>query len=91
MPVMGHRAGVRGAPIRTRAAVAWYLQPEQQRRIGYWSSRSDIGPPAGLKPLASYNLANTYRSFIMDEARAKSLRQKYEAFTGPVTGSGTYR
>ena len=45
----------------------------------------------GLKPLASYNLANAYRSFIMDEARAKSLRQKYEAFTGPVTGSGTYR
>jgi ABC-type Fe3+ transport system substrate-binding protein len=94
MPVWAQIAGVfREAPHPNAAKlfVAWYLQPEQQRRIGYWSSRSDVGPPAGLKPLSSYNLANAYRSFIMDEARAKSLRQKYEAFTGPVTGSGTYR
>jgi hypothetical protein len=26
-----------------------------------------------------------------DEARAKTLRQRYEAFTGPLTSSGTYR
>lgn len=94
MPVWAQSAGVfKDAPHPNAAKlfIAWYLQPEQQSRVGYWSSRSDVGPPAGLKPLSSYNLANAYRAFIMDEARAKVLRQKYEAFTGPVAGSGTYR
>jgi ABC-type Fe3+ transport system substrate-binding protein len=94
MPVWAQIAGVfkdAPHPNAARLFVAWYLQPEQQRRVGHWSSRSDVPPPAGLKPLASYNLANAYRSFIMDEARAKALRQRYEAFTGPLTGAGTYR
>ncbi len=78
-------------PNAAKLFINWYLQPEQQRRLGYWSSRSDVGPPPGLKPLTTYNLANAYRSFIMDEARAKTLRARYEAFTGPVTGAGTYR
>ena len=43
------------------------------------------------KALSSYNLANAYRAFIMDETRAQALRKRYEAFTGPVAGSGTYR
>jgi ABC-type Fe3+ transport system substrate-binding protein len=78
-------------PNAAKLFISWYLQPEQQRRVGYWSSRSDVGPPPGLKPLTSYHLANAYRTFIMDEARAKTLRERYEAFTGPVTSSGTYR
>jgi ABC-type Fe3+ transport system substrate-binding protein len=94
MPVWAQAAGVfKDAPHPNAAKlfIAWYLQPEQQRRVGHWPSRSDVPPPEGLKPLSSYNLANAYRSFIMDEARAKTLRARYEAFTGPVTGSGTYR
>jgi ABC-type Fe3+ transport system substrate-binding protein len=94
MPVWAQIAGVfKDAPHPNAAKlfISWYLQPEQQSRIGYWSSRSDVGPPAGLNALSSYNLANGYRAFIMDEGRAQALRQRYEAFTGPVTGSGTYR
>jgi ABC-type Fe3+ transport system substrate-binding protein len=94
MPVWAQIAGVfKEAPHPNAAKlfVAWYLAPEQQQRTGYWSSRSDIGPPAGLKALSSYNLANAYRAFIMDETRAQALRKRYEAFTGPVAGSGTYR
>jgi ABC-type Fe3+ transport system substrate-binding protein len=94
MPVWAQVAGVFKDALHPNAAklfLSWYLQPEQQRRIGYWSSRSDVGPPAGLQPLSSYRLANAYRAFIMDESRARALRQRYEAFTGPVTGSGTYR
>jgi ABC-type Fe3+ transport system substrate-binding protein len=94
MPVWAQIAGVfKDAPHPNAAKlfVAWYLEPEQQRRIGYWSSRSDVGPPAGLKPLSSYNLANDFRSFILDTTRADALRKRYEAFTGPLSGSGTYR
>jgi ABC-type Fe3+ transport system substrate-binding protein len=94
MPVWAQIAGIfKDAPHPNAAKLflSWYLQPEQQRRTGYWSSRADVGPPEGLKSLSSYRLANDYRAFIADEARAKALRQRYEAFTGPVTSSGTYR
>ena len=94
MPVWAQSAGVfKDAPHPNAAKlfIAWYLQPEQQRRVGHWPSRSDVPPPQGLKPLASYRLANAYRDFIMDEARAKTLRERYLKFTGPVMGSGTYR
>jgi ABC-type Fe3+ transport system substrate-binding protein len=94
VPVWAQIAGVfkdAPHPNAARLFVAWYLAPEQQARLGYWSSRSDVGPPPGLKPLSSYNIANGYRAFIMDETRAQTLRRRYEAFTGPVSGSGTYR
>ncbi len=94
MPIWSQIAAVfKDAPHANAAKLflAWYLQPEQQRRMGTWSSRSDVAPPPGLKPLASYRLANAYRAFIMDETRAKMLRERYLSFTGPVTASGTYR
>src|SRR5262249_44781619 len=94
VPVWAQIAGIfKDAPHPNAAKLflSWYLQREQQSRIGYWSSRSDVGPPEGLKALSSYRLANGYRGFIADEARVKALRHRYEAFTGPVTSSGTYR
>jgi ABC-type Fe3+ transport system substrate-binding protein len=94
MPVWAQVAGIfKDAPHPNAAKLflSWYLQPEQQSRTGYWPSRSDVGPPAGLKPLSSYNLANNYRAFITDAPRAQALRARFEAFTGPVVGSGTYR
>ena len=94
IPVWAQIAGVfKDAPHPNAAKlfVAWYLQPEQQRRVGHWPARSDVPPPEGLQPLSSYRLANAYRAFIMDEARAKVLRERYLTFTGPVKGSGTYR
>jgi len=94
VPVWAQIAGIfKDAPHPNAAKLflSWYLQREQQSRTGYWSSRSDVGPPEGLKPLSSYRLANDYRAFIADAARANALRQRYEAFTGPVTGSGAYR
>src|SRR5262249_4016914 len=94
MPVYAQIAGIfRDAPHPNAAKLylAWYLQPEQQRRQGIWSSRSDVAPPPGLKALTSYRLANSFRSFIMDEPRVKMLRERYEKFTRPVKGEGTYR
>jgi ABC-type Fe3+ transport system substrate-binding protein len=78
-------------PNAAKLYIAWYLQPDQQKRQGIWSSRADVPPPPGLQPLSSYPLANGFRAFIMDEPRVKQLRTRYEAFTGPATGTGTYR
>jgi ABC-type Fe3+ transport system substrate-binding protein len=94
MPVYAQIAAVfKDAPHPNAAKlyIAWYMQPEQQARQGIWSSRSDVPPPAGLKPLSEYKLANKFRSFIMDEPRVKALRERYLNFTGPVNTAGTYR
>jgi ABC-type Fe3+ transport system substrate-binding protein len=78
-------------PNAAKLYLNWYLQPEQQKRQGTWSSRSDVAPPPPLKPLSSYRLANQFREFVMDEQRLKALRERYQGFTGPVTNSGVYR
>ena len=94
MPIYAQIAAVfKDAPHPNAAKlyIAWYMQPEQQSRQGIWSSRSDVPPPAGLKPLSAYKLANNFRSFIMDELRVKALRDRYLNFTGPVSAAGTYR
>jgi ABC-type Fe3+ transport system substrate-binding protein len=94
MPVWAQIAGIfKSAPHPNAAKlfVAWYLQPEQQRLVGHWPARSDVPPPQGLQPLSSYRLANSYRSFVLDEPRVKALRERALQFTGPVQGGGTYR
>jgi ABC-type Fe3+ transport system substrate-binding protein len=88
MPIYAQIAAVfKDAPHPNAAKlyINWYLQPEQQRHQGTWSSRSDVPSPPGLKPLSSYRLANAFRSFIMNEAKVKALRERYLGFTGPVT------
>jgi ABC-type Fe3+ transport system substrate-binding protein len=77
-------------PNAAKLYISWYLQPEQQSRQGTWSSRSDVAPPAPLKPLSNYKVANAFRAFIMDEAKAKTLRERYLSFTGPAS-VGVYR
>ncbi len=42
--------------------------------------------PRVSSALSSYRLANLYRSFILDEARAKALRERALQFTGPLQG-----
>jgi ABC-type Fe3+ transport system substrate-binding protein len=94
MPVYAQIAAIfKDAPHPNVAKlyIAWYMQPEQQSRQGIWSSRSDVSPPPGLKPLSEYKLANNFKSFIMDEARVRTLRDRYLEFTGPVAAAGTYR
>ena len=48
-------------------------------------------PPALLKPLASYNIANDYRAFVTNDALIGDLRKRFEALTGPVTNAGGVR
>jgi len=75
-------------PNAAKLYVSWFLSKEQQSRIGVYSSRSDVAPPAGLMPLSGYRLADGYLKFVTNEKRLKALRQRFEKYTGPVTNAG---
>jgi ABC-type Fe3+ transport system substrate-binding protein len=94
IPVYYSTAGIfKDAPHPNVAKLylTWVLAPEQQRRIGTFSPRSDVPPPAGLKPLFSYNVANGYRDFVTDERLLADLRKRYEAAIGPIRNAGGVR
>jgi len=78
-------------PNVARLYLTWILAPEQQRRIGTFSSRGDVPPPAGLKPLFSYSVANGYRDFVTNETQLAELRKRYEAAIGPIRNVGGVR
>ena len=78
-------------PNAARLYLTWLLAREQQQRSGFFSPRADMPPPAGLKPLASYNIANDYREFVTNGALIADLRKKFEALTGPVANAGGVR
>jgi ABC-type Fe3+ transport system substrate-binding protein len=78
-------------PNAAKLYISWLLEKEQQSQIGTWSSRSDVPPPPGLKPLSDYKLANDFAVFITDEARANELRKRFDAYIGPIKGTPTIR
>jgi ABC-type Fe3+ transport system substrate-binding protein len=78
-------------PNAAKLYLTWLLAKEQQGRSGFFSPRADMPPPAGLKPLAAYNIVNDYRAFVTNEAAIVDLRKRYEAITGPVTNAGGVR
>jgi ABC-type Fe3+ transport system substrate-binding protein len=78
-------------PNAAKLFSSWLLDKDQQSRVGTWSSRSDVLPPSGLKPLSDYKLANDFAAFITDEARANELRKRFETYIGPVKGTPTIR
>ncbi len=75
-------------PNAAKLYVAWLLSPEWQSRSGVYSPRSDVPPPAGMKPLSSFNRADGYLDFITDAAQVVALRKRFESYTGPVTKAG---
>ena len=77
-----HRKVEPGCRFGTERPNSW------QSRTGVYSSRSDVPPPAGLKPLSSYRLANNYLKFVTNEKQLVALRQRFEKYTGPVTNAG---
>jgi ABC-type Fe3+ transport system substrate-binding protein len=78
-------------PNAARLFLNWYMAKEQQSRLGTYSARSDVDPPAGLKPLTNYNIATGYRQFVSDEEKLAGLRRRIEAYTGPVVNKGGVR
>ena len=78
-------------PNAAKLFLDWYMAKEQQSRLGTYSARTDVDPPAGLKPLAGYAIAAGYRQFVSDENGLIELRKKFESYTGPVVNKGGVR
>ena len=78
-------------PNAARLFLAWFMEAVQQKRIGYWSPRSDVPPPEGLKPIFSYNVANSYVDLLVNEKLMARLRKRFEGYTGPVKNVGGVR
>jgi ABC-type Fe3+ transport system substrate-binding protein len=78
-------------PNAAKLFLSWLMEPEQQARTGTWSSRRDVPPPAGYKPIFDYKVVNDYRSFLTDEPQLLALRKRFEAITGPVVNVGGVR
>jgi ABC-type Fe3+ transport system substrate-binding protein len=78
-------------PNAAKLFLTWYLAQEQQSRIGTFSPRLDVPPPAGFKPLTSYKIANAFREFITDEKLIADLRRRFETYTGPAVNKGGVR
>jgi ABC-type Fe3+ transport system substrate-binding protein len=93
MPTFFITAGIfKGAPHPNAAKLflTWYLAKDQQSRTGSFSARSDVPPPAGLKPLSSYKIDAGYRQFVSDK-NIDALRKRFESYTGPVVNKGGVR
>ena len=67
------------------------MEPAQQAATGTWSSRKDVPPPAGFKPIFDYPVVNDYRSFLVNERELVALRKRFEGYTGPVVNAGGVR
>ncbi|MDH7794244.1 MULTISPECIES: extracellular solute-binding protein [unclassified Beijerinckia] len=93
-PAFTLTAGIFKDAPHTNAAklfLNWYMAPEQQRRTGSFSARTDVGPPEGFQPLSSYRLANNYRELVSNDALMTELRARFEKYTGPVVNTGGVR
>jgi len=75
-------------PNAARLFLSWFLEKEQQSKLDTWSPRKDVPPPAGLPPLFSLKLANSYPAFISNTDLVAYLRKRFEALTGPVQKKG---
>ena len=94
IPIYYSTAGIfKDAPHANVAKLylTWMLAPEQQRRIGSFSPRGDVPPPAELKPLFSHATANNYRDFVTDDRLLAALRKQFEAAVGPIRNTGGVR
>jgi ABC-type Fe3+ transport system substrate-binding protein len=69
----------------------WLLEPAQQIATETWSGRKDVPPPAGYRPILTYQVANDYKSFLTNEAQLVALRKRFESYTGSVVNTGGVR
>jgi ABC-type Fe3+ transport system substrate-binding protein len=78
-------------PNAAKLYVTWFLAKEQQAKVGSFSTRVDVPPPEGFKPLTSNKISNNYREFMTDDKLVTELRKRMEGFTGPPVNKGGVR
>jgi ABC-type Fe3+ transport system substrate-binding protein len=91
----GQRAAIlAGArhPAAARLYLNWAVSPGvQQGAFNGWSVRTDVTPPAGLRPIWEYPNAHLdgFARFMADRAEAERWRQTFALYFGEVTGDPT--
>ncbi|MEV1068431.1 extracellular solute-binding protein [Streptomyces sp. NPDC050263] len=91
----GQRAAILKAAKNTAAAklyLNWQLSAAtQEASFSGWSVRTDITPPAGLKPVWEYPNANVdgFPRFMSDRAEVERLKQTFALYFGEVKGDPT--
>ncbi|WP_328751430.1 extracellular solute-binding protein [Streptomyces sp. NBC_00285] len=79
-------------PTAAKLYLNWQLSAEVQRNsFNGWSVRTDITPPAGLKPLWEYPNAHVdgFPAFMEDRAQVERLKQTFALYFGEVKGDPT--
>jgi ABC-type Fe3+ transport system substrate-binding protein len=91
----GQRAAVlkqAANPTAAKLYLNWQLSAEtQQKAFNGWSVRTDIAPPAGLKPVWEYPNAHVdgFPEFMADRAEVERLKQTFALYFGEVKGEPT--
>ena len=78
-------------PNAAKLFFSWLLAPEQQVKLGTWSPRGDVPPPAGFGRILKYDVVNDYRAFVTDLTQVAELRKRFEGYTGPIVNAGGVR
>lgn len=88
----GQRAGLPTGsrnPAAGKLYLNWILSRQrQQAAFNGWSVRTDVTPPAGLRPIWEYPNANLdgFEDFMADRALVERWRQTCHVFFGTVRG-----
>ncbi|MEV5842392.1 extracellular solute-binding protein [Streptomyces sp. NPDC051985] len=87
----GQRAAIfrRAAhPTAAKLYLNWWLSMPRQQSATGWSVRTDITPPAGLKPAWEYPDAHfaEFPRFMADRAEVERWRQTFTLYFGEVHG-----
>jgi ABC-type Fe3+ transport system substrate-binding protein len=91
----GQRAAILAQAANPTAAklyLNWQLSAEQQQAaFNGWSVRTDVTPPAGLKPVWDFPNANLdgFPRFMADRAEVERWKQTFALYFGEVTGDPT--
>ncbi|MGQ4437353.1 ABC transporter substrate-binding protein [Streptomyces sp. SAS_260] len=79
-------------PTAAKLYLNWQLSAEvQEKSFNGWSVRTDITPPAGLKPLWEYPNAHVdgFPKFMADRAAVERWKQTFSLYFGEVKGDPT--
>ncbi|MFJ2828241.1 ABC transporter substrate-binding protein [Streptomyces sp. NPDC087263] len=78
-------------PTAAKLYLNWQLSTaRQQTTSNGWSVRTDVTPPAGMKPLWEYpDVYLDFPQFMADRAEVERLKQTFALYFGEVTGDAT--
>ncbi|MDT3399559.1 ABC transporter substrate-binding protein [Streptomyces sp. B1866] len=91
----GQRAAIlkqAGNPAAAKLYLNWQLSTDrQQASFNGWSVRTDVTPPAGLKPVWEYPDAHLdgFPRFMADRAAVERWKQTFALYFGEVKGDPT--